>query len=327
VAIVLLLTAFALAPVLLSHDVYSYVDYARLGAVHGLDPYTHAPLAAPADPAFSHVEWTRATTVYGPLFTLATYPLALLPVGLAVAVLKASSALAVLGSAVVVSRLAAARGVDPGSAAAFVALNPLVLIHVVGGAHNDGLAILFATLGVAGVLARRELGGGASLAAAFAVKATACFAAPFAIIGSRDRRRFLLGAAGALALVTLASWTAFGFHWLDAVADESGSRTTSHWSVPSTVARLAGANTGLVRVVALIAFGALLGMLLAWAWRGADWVRAAAWAGLGLLLATAWLLPWYVIWALPLAAISRDRTLQLLVLALTAFQLRARMPL
>jgi hypothetical protein len=70
-----------------------------------------------------------------------------------------------------------------------------------------------------------------------------------------------------------------------------------------------------------------VGALLAWAWRGGDWVRAAAWAGLGLLVATAWLLPWYVIWALPLAAISRDRILQLLVLALTAFQLRARMPI
>ena len=52
-----------------------------------------------------------------------------------------------------------------------------------------------------------------------------------------------------------------------------------------------------------------------------------AWAAVGLLLATAWLLPWYLIWALPLAALSRDRPLQLLVLALTAFQLGTRIPL
>ena len=67
--------------------------------------------------------------------------------------------------------------------------------------------------------------------------------------------------------------------------------------------------------------------LLAWTWRGGDWVRAAAWAGAGLLLATAWLLPWYLVWVLPLAAISRDRPLQLLALALTAFQLGTRIPL
>ena len=58
-----------------------------------------------------------------------------------------------------------------------------------------------------------------------------------------------------------------------------------------------------------------------------DWLRAAAWASFALLLATAWLLPWYLIWTLPLTALSRDRPLQLLTLALTASQLPARMPL
>ena len=47
--IVLLLVAFACLPPLLSHDVYSYVDYARLGVRHGLDPYVHAPDAASGD--------------------------------------------------------------------------------------------------------------------------------------------------------------------------------------------------------------------------------------------------------------------------------------
>jgi hypothetical protein len=74
--IVLLVTIFAVAPVLLSHDVYSYIDYARLGVQHDLDPYVHPPLAAPADPAFAQVTWTETTSAYGPLFTLTTYPLA-----------------------------------------------------------------------------------------------------------------------------------------------------------------------------------------------------------------------------------------------------------
>ncbi|MGN6275787.1 MAG: hypothetical protein ACTHNP_07635, partial [Solirubrobacterales bacterium] len=94
--IVVLVAAFAVAPVLLSHDVYSYVDYARLGVRHGLDPYVHPPRAAPTDPAYAHVTWIHATSVYGPLFTLATYPLAWLPVGAAVAVLKAVAGLSVL---------------------------------------------------------------------------------------------------------------------------------------------------------------------------------------------------------------------------------------
>ncbi|HEU4598346.1 MAG TPA: hypothetical protein VFS26_01240, partial [Solirubrobacterales bacterium] len=59
-AILVLVTAFAAAPVLLSHDVHSYVDYARLGVRHDLDPYVHPPLAAPTDPAFAKVTWTEA---------------------------------------------------------------------------------------------------------------------------------------------------------------------------------------------------------------------------------------------------------------------------
>ncbi len=331
--IVVLVAAFAAAPVVLSHDVHSYVDYARLGVVHGLDPYAHPPSAVPSDPAYGNVTWTEARSAYGPLFTLATYPLAWLPVGLAVAALKAVAGAAVLAIALTVARLAPERGIDPSRAAAFVALNPLVLVHVVGGAHNDGLAMLAAMLGIGAVLGRREAAAGAAFVAAFAIKAPAAFAAPFALIASArppmdGGRRFLAGALAAAALVALAAWAAFGWSWLEALglAGENQGRT-SHMSVPVTFARLTGIDPALARVLALSIYGALVAYLLAWTWRGGDWVRAAAWAGTGLLLATAWLLPWYLVWALPLAALSRDRPLQLLVLALTAFQLGTRIPL
>ncbi len=176
--IVLAVIAFACTPVLLSHDVFSYVDYARLGVRHSLDPYVNAPDAAPLDPAFAHVTWTDTPSAYGPLFTLATYPLAWLPIWLAVAVLKAVAAISVLGLAWIVARLAAWRGVDPARAAAFVALNPLVLVHVVGGAHNDGLAMLLATLGVAALVIRREASAGAALVASAAIKSSSLFVAP-----------------------------------------------------------------------------------------------------------------------------------------------------
>ncbi|TMK58156.1 MAG: DUF2029 domain-containing protein [Actinobacteria bacterium] len=326
--ILLLVTAFAVAPVLLSHDVYSYVDYARLGVRHGLDPYVHPPLAAPADPAYAEVTWTEATSAYGPLFTLITYPLACLPVGIAVAVLKAVAALSVLGVAAVVSRLAAGRGVNPLRAATFVALNPLVLVHVVGGAHNDGLTMLLATLSVAALLSAREAPGGGALVAAIATKASAAFLAPFALLGAEKRGRFLAGAAGAALLVAAAAWIAFGWDWLGGfgLAGENQSRT-SHMSIPITTARLTGLNPEAVRLATAFLFAATVAYLLAWTWRGGDWIRAAAWCAFALLLATSWLLPWYLLWPLPLAAISRDRPLQLLTLALTAYQLGARIPL
>lgn len=327
-AIGALLVLFACLPPLLSHDVYSYVDYARLAVRHGLDPYVHAPQSAPGDPAFAHVTWTDTTSAYGPLFTLATYPLAWLPVEAAAYVLKAASAIAVLAIAYLVARLAPSRGVDPIRAAAFVALNPLVLVHVVGGPHNDGLAVLLMTLGIAGMLSAREGLGAGAFVTAVATKATAAITIPFALLGSARRTRFLLSGLVALALVALAAYLAFGWNWLHAftLAGENQGRT-SHMSIPITTARLTGLDPDWVRTAFLALYAALITYLLLWTHRGGDWLRATAWATTGLLLATSWLLPWYLLWPLPAAALSRDRPLQLLLLGLTAYQLGARIPL
>jgi hypothetical protein len=345
-AIAVAVAGFAAAPVLLSHDVYSYVDYARLGVVHGLDPYVHPPAAAPADPAFARVAWPDTTSAYGPLFTLATYPLAWLPVGTAVAALKVLAAASVLGLAALVARLAPARGVDPLRAAAFVALNPLVLVHVVGGAHNDGLAMLPAMMGVAAVLAAREYSAGASLVAAATIKASTLVLVPFALLATCQRSphlhtfdsyympnacrwgRLLAGGAVAAVAIAVAGYAAFGWDWLHSfgLAGENQSRT-SHMSIPITAARLTGLDPDAVRIATLALYAAFVIYLLIRAWQGADWLRAAAWATFALLLATSWLLPWYLILPLPLTALSRDSKLQLLVLSLTAYQLGARIPL
>jgi len=347
-AIVVLVAAFAAAPVLLSHDAYSYLDYARLGVLHGLNPYVHRPAEAPLDPVYSQVTWTGVVSAYGPLFTLATCLLAWLPIWWAVAALKATAALSVLAIAALVARVAPARGVSPLGAAAFVALNPLVLIHVVGGAHNDGVAMLVATLGVAATLSCREAGAGAAFVAAFAIKAPAAIAAPFALVSSArllhcpqrsgenaaigrasaPATRLLAGALAAALAIGVAAYLAFGWHWLRAIELLGRhEHKSTHLSVPTTFARLTGLDPTAVRAAALALFAAAFLYLLLRTWRGMDWLRAAGWAGFLLLLATAWLLPWYLIWCLPLVALSRDRPLQLLTLALTAYQLPARMPL
>jgi hypothetical protein len=98
-------------------------------------------------------------------------------------------------------------------------------------------------------------------------------------------------------------------------------------SIPIAAARLTGLDPDAIRIAALTLYAAFVAYLLIRTWQGADWLRAAAWATLALLLATSWLLPWYLIWPLPLAALSRDSKLQLLVLSLTAYQLGARIPL
>ena len=74
-AIVALHVVFLIAPPLLSSDIFNYVGYARLDAVHGLNPYVHPLSAAPTDPSYIYVGWPLNTTAYGPLFTLGTLPL------------------------------------------------------------------------------------------------------------------------------------------------------------------------------------------------------------------------------------------------------------
>lgn len=345
-AAVVLVAVFALAPPLLSADVFSYIDYARLGVVHGLNPYTHAPAAVPTDPAFAHVGWTESASAYGPLFTLLTYPLALVSVPVALWSLKALAAGSVLALAWLVARVAPRRGIDPKRSFVMVALNPLVLVHVVGGAHNDATMALLLTAGCAAVLAVREAAGGFALASAVALKLSAAFVAPFALLGSTQpsaarfptniegiRRiggavRFLTGAGVALAATAVATLVAFGPHALDsvAIAGENQGRVSS-FSIPNLLSELLNADIEVVRAAGLGAFAVLIALLLRRVRRGGDWVRATGWTALGLLLATAWLLPWYLVWALPFAALSRDERLIAAVWALTALQLAARIPL
>jgi len=326
--ILVLVGAFALAPPLLSLDVFSYISYARLGAEHGLNPYDAVPADLPGDPAASRVEDFRfEVSVYGPLFTLLTYPLGLVGVPVALWVLKAAAAAAVLGVTVLTARLAAVRGVNPHGAAALVALNPLVLVHVVGGAHNDALMVLGLMVAASAVAVGLEASGGASLVLAAAIKVSGAFAAPFVLLGSARPVRLLASAALAVALVTAVSLAAFGLEAVSALGVIGGNQTeSSYYSLPSTAARITGLDAEAVRFAFLAAYAALVVWLVVWTRRGGDWLRAAAWAGAGLLLATAWLVPWYVIWALPFAAVARDRGLVAVVLALSALQLPVAIP-
>ena len=62
----------------------------------------------------------------------------------------------------------------------------------------------------------------------------------------------------------------------------------------------------------------MLGWLLWRVWRGQmDWIDGAGWATFALLVTAASLLPWYVAWLMPLAALGGDRPLCRAALGLT----------
>lgn len=325
-----LIVLFALAPPLLSLDVFSYISYARLGAEHGLNPYTHAPETIPTDPAAMRVQdFSDSVSVYGPLFTLLSYPLGMLGVPAAMWSLKAIAALSLAGIAAVCARLARLRGVDPVAAVTFVALNPLMLVYVVGGAHNDGLMVLLAMLGVVAALTARPALAGIGLVTAIAIKAAAALYVPFALAGARggERSRLLGGLLAAGVAVAAVGLAVFGTDVLEALGVAGGNQgTVSHWSVPATLSRLSGIDVDALRALLALAYAAAVVSLLVWVVRGADWVRAAGWAAFGLLVASAYMAPWYLVWLLPVAAVSRDRALQVGAVAFTVFQVANGIP-
>jgi hypothetical protein len=52
----------------------------------------------------------------------------------------------------------------------------------------------------------------------------------------------------------------------------------------------------------------------------------AAWATFAILIASAWLVPWYLLWLLPLAALAPDRRLKVATLALSGWVLAIGVP-
>ena len=322
---------FALAPPLLSLDVFSYVGYGAIQA-EGLNPYEVGPQALAGNEAADRVrDFADAPSVYGPLFTLVSWPLAAIGASFAVWALKALAAASVLAIAALCARFAAARGLDPSRAVALFALNPIVLVHGVGGAHNDTLMALGMLAAMWLALSARPGGAGVALAAAAAVKAAAGAVAPFVLLQSlRDggARRFLVAGAGvalALGLAALAIWGTAATEALDVLGGSQD--RISRWSAPATASRITGLDLDLVRGVAIAGFVVLTAWWLVRVARGGDAVRGAAWTLMGALLATAYMTPWYIVWALPLVVVARDRALLGFALAFTAFQLPNSLPL
>src|SRR5436305_11947319 len=189
-AVVTLHLAFLLAPPLLSADVFGYIDWARIGATHGLDPYSHGSLDAIGDPVFRYMRWhTHMGSPYGPLFTIGSYALAPLGVAASFWAFKSLAALASLAIVAFTWGCAKRLGRAPVPALLLVGLNPLVLSWAVAGAHNDLLAVAVMMGAVYLALGARERASGAVAICAAAMKASTGVVLPFMFAGARPATR------------------------------------------------------------------------------------------------------------------------------------------
>jgi hypothetical protein len=77
-------------------------------------------------------------------------------------------------------------------------------------------------------------------------------------------------------------------------------------------------------------FGAAFGLavvgLVAKTRRDGRWIENTGWATVVLLVCVTWLMPWYVVWALPFAALGASPRLRNTVVALTLLMVLLRFP-
>jgi Glycosyltransferase family 87 len=317
---------FTLAPPVLSTDVFNYIAYGQMG-LDGINPYAHGPVLLEGQPIYGYTGhlWKDVPSAYGPLFTLISYVLAPLGVAGAFWAFKALAGAACLAMAACACLAARRLGGSATFALVLVVLNPLVLVYAVGGAHNDLLAGALLAAAVYLAVNGRAASAGSVTVAAIAIKASAGLALPFILLGTRPRRSALAGAIGAGVVTVVASLLIFGpaiTKMLDALAVQQ----RFNWivvSVPAFVAHYLGLGhpDHVARQIITAATGAAIVVLIARARGGRGWIEGAAAATLVLLATTAWVLPWYIVWALPFAGLVRRRALPAVAVALTALLL------
>jgi hypothetical protein len=310
------------APLLLSTDAWTYWSYGRIAAVHDANPYRDPPSEFPDDPSFPYVgaDWRDTTSVYGPAFTLASEPVA-------VAAGESHDAAAwiykTLAAAAILVALGLATWLSPRPvfACAFAGWNPLLAIHFAGGGHNDAwmsaLVVGALALGASG----RRIWAGVAWAAAVLVKWVPLVFLPLRALATRrfDYRGLLLGTAVLLAVAT----ARYGLGWLEAFGPlaKNANQETSY-ALPHRLQEL-----GVPRGLAIALFTAGLAAAFVYLVREALGGRARlALAACVLMLAAPWLVVWYLVWAVPLAAAEDDRTAQLLTLLLGAYLLPQTIP-
>jgi hypothetical protein len=306
-------------------DVFNYLGYARLGGLHGLNPYTHVIGAEIHDPVFRFTSWHNLPSPYGPLFTALTYPLSWLSVPLSYWIVKVATLLTSLALIAVVWQCARQLCRDPRFAVAFVALNPIYVMYAMAGFHNDFFMLVPMIGSVSLLLARRDRLAGATLMLAVAVKFSALLLLPFLLVGVRQsRRRRDIGLGAILGAIPLAamSLALFGFSH-PKLSGQTELLTT--FSIPQVLGLAIGIGGGAPDLLRALGLGFVLTVAYLVRRRG-DWLSDAGWATVALLVSLAWLMPWYVIWVLPLAAFGTSLRLRKAALALTLFLVATFIP-
>ncbi|MEE1756271.1 polyprenol phosphomannose-dependent alpha 1,6 mannosyltransferase MptB [Streptomyces sp. SP18CS02] len=326
-----------LAPPLYSADVYSYIAQGAM-VLEGHDVYSAGPSVLDpqgigADAAASvGGHWRDTPAPYGPVFLVLAQAVTWVTGGRIVPAVIGMRLIAVAAVVLIVwavRHLARHGGRSEPGALWLAALNPLLLTHVVGGMHNDGLMAGLMLAGVVWAVRGRWLAGSALVGLAMMIKSPAALALLFigvlvgrAADGPLVRRvaKGLFGpglVAGAVAVVaTVAGGTGFGWLGTQSVAGtiHTALSVTSDvgLALGELLRLLLGADPAPVKsAVQNLGLAAALALIGYLAWRAVRSRTEPVHAlGLGLLALVAlspMVQPWYLLWGtVVIAATDRD---------------------
>ncbi|MFD2472531.1 polyprenol phosphomannose-dependent alpha 1,6 mannosyltransferase MptB [Amycolatopsis silviterrae] len=312
------------APPLFSTDLYTYLAQGVV-AHAGFDPYTHVPAEFPG-PITDNAAggWLRIPSPYGPLQILIVKSVLSvtgdnLIFGVLLTRLAMTTGLALMCFAVPI--LCRRLGTRPECALWMAAANPLTVLCVVSGGHNDLLMIGLLSAGAALVITTVPGLGFALVALAAAVKAPAAVALPFLLWEWAIRRSsgrisfrsysFALVASVSIVVITFGLCSVVAGVDLGWIGALSGNSALEPWtSIPTAAGKILGGLTA--DPAGTLAASRTAGYLVAvvvvtWLWwrsraGGADAVHGAAAALLATVVLAPVVLPWYFTWPLVLGS-------------------------
>jgi len=339
-----LIPMLVVAPIL-SRDVFSYAAQGEMVS-HHINPYNYGPFTLGAGPYVNPVDplWANAPAPYGPLFLMFDgffASLSLHNVLFTVILLRLLAVAGVVLIAWCIPKLARAYGRDPGPIFLLSALNPLVLLTLVGSAHNDAIMIGLLLAGITAAKYKHPVFGVVLCALAAAIKAPAGLGVLYIAwdwLGTgvpwRQRIRPVVTAGiitiGVLALLSVIS--GLGWGWVPNLETPG---TVRSWLAPTTALGLS--LSGLVHLVGVnvstttVLSGARLFGFAVAAGAGVYLLKVSDRIGSLKALAITLLLfvmlgpvvqPWYLTWGLILlapVATGRWRTLIIGVSVLSPF--------
>ena len=319
-----ILPLLAVAP-LFSRDVFSYAAQGEMMS-HHINPYHYGPGTLGYGPYTSGVDplWANTAAPYGPLFLMLagwSASLSLHHALVTVVLLRLQSVAGIALIAYCIPKLARSFGHDAGAAFVLAVLNPLTLLALVGGAHNDAIMVGLLLAGITAARSRHPVWGVVLCALAASIKVPAAmgivyvawdWAGPWADWRRRVRTVIRSGLVTVAVMGALSLVSGLGWGW---IANLGTPGTVRSWMAPATAvgllisgsAHVVGIGVGLGGVLTLTRAIGLLAAAVVALYCLVNRERIGVLGALGITMLAFVLLgpvvqPWYLTWGIIILA-------------------------